>query len=135
MRCRALSQSCVLSWGLLCALHLSFQCCHSFSVMLSLETRAMGMVLGLVPTCRRSHLLVSCPFGSLYGLWKVYPGSLHSSQHAVMPSAYTGTFTDLSNASRLTWLCREGCLSHIGSALNCCVWFHMMTTMESTAPG
>ena len=65
MRSRALSQSWVLSWGLLSALHWSFQCRHSDSEMLVLEIRAMGMVLGLVPTWSRSHLLVSCPFGSL----------------------------------------------------------------------
>ena len=85
MRSTALSQSCVLSCGLLSALHWSFQCCHSFSRMLVLETRAMGMVFGLVPTWSRSHLLVSCPLGNLYGLVKVYPGSLQLLQHALLP--------------------------------------------------
>ena len=84
MRSTALSQSWVFSCGLLSALHWSFHLCHSRSVMLELEIRAMGMNLGLVPTWRWSHLLVSCPFGSLYGLMKGYPGSLHPPQNPLM---------------------------------------------------
>ena len=65
MRFCALSQSCVLSCGLLSASQVSFQCCHSFSPMGALETRLMGMVLGFVPTWSCSHLCVSRPSSSL----------------------------------------------------------------------
>ena len=65
MRSWALSQSCVLSCGLLCALHWSFQDCHSLSVMSELEIRAIGMVFGSVPYWICSHLLVSWPVDSL----------------------------------------------------------------------